>query len=144
MKDKLNKASDNDLMNFSDIADSLYDYIKLTWNANVSPKGYKKFLESYDETNDWDVNHEKMIKDFKGLNDTTASTPSFPLKLEINNVAYDDKEQGRNPLRVLIGAILCHGMEIGEERAKRELKNKFSDRVKFLKIAMKNMEDFVK
>lgn len=141
MKNNVKKVTDNELNSFEKIANSLYDYIKLTWDVNVNPKGYKEFMDSYEEGKGYDeVDNEKIQKEFNGINDTTVCSPPFPFKIEISNVAYDDKEQGRNPLQVLIGAILSYGMTIGEERTKRKLKKEFEDKVKFLKMAMKNLE----
>lgn len=140
MKSKIKEAPDSDVMNFSDIAESLYNYIKLTWDVDVKPKGYKEFIETYDEGKGMgDQDNKKIVEDFTGLDDATASSPSFPFKLEIANVAYDDNEQGRDPLEVLIGAILSHGILIGTEQAKRNTRDNMG-----LNLSINRLKDIVK
>jgi hypothetical protein len=116
MKD-LKSAKLDDLNYFEDIANAVYDYIKKTWKCKVAPKGYKAFTADYEEYDGMEeVDHNAIKKAFKGFDDETAGSPSFPFKIAMPNVAYDDKEQGRNPLRCLIGAVLGYGMAIGKAR----------------------------
>ena len=125
MKD-LKTASLNEVNDFSTIAESIYKYIKKTWKCNVRPKGYKKFLVGYEDYDGMEeLEYNKIEKDFKGFNDATAASPSFPIKIALPHTAYNATNQSRNPLRTLIAAILGHGMIIGEERAKRKVSKSF-------------------
>ena len=113
----LKSAKLDDLNYFEGIANPIYDYIKKTWICKVAPKGYKAFVTDYNEYDGMeDIDNDAITKAFKGYDDVSACSPSFPFKISMPNVAYNDKEQGSNPLRSLIAAILGYGMAIGKAR----------------------------
>ena len=108
-----------ELNDFSAIADSLYNYIKKHWTGSIKPKKYKEFLEDYEDYAGMEeLNTKELEESFKGFIDSTAASFSFPVKTSLPHVAYDDTNQGRCPLRVLISACLSHGLIIGEQRGK--------------------------
>ena len=107
----------DDINNFSTIADAVYNYIMKYWTGTIKPKGYKKFLENYEDYAGMeDIDHAKLEDEFKGFKDGGACSFPFPIKVSLPHVAYDDTNQGRNPLRTLISACLGQGLVIGQKR----------------------------
>jgi len=115
------ETTDDQLDNFSPIAQSITDYVRKHWDCNVKPKGYKEFIEDYEDFDGMEeTDFDGLKNDFKGFNDATAATPSFPIKITLANTAYNDINQGRDTLDTLLGAVLGHGMMVGAERGRRK------------------------
>lgn len=122
MKLTFRNATDEQLNEyFEDKVEHLVKYIKRFWNwKGLKPKGYKKYLENYQDYQDMDTckDHEK----FTGIHDDHTMSNSFPVNCSLPHVAYDDTNQGRDPLKVLIQSCVSWGARLGEETEKRKLK----------------------
>lgn len=107
----------DDVNNFSGIVDSLMTYIKKYWKCDVAPKGYKEFCDDYDDYEGMEeLDEEKLEKEFKGFADSSACSFSFPIKMSLPYIAYDDLGQGRDPLNGLVSNVLAHGLIVGQKR----------------------------
>ena len=132
MKKKLKDCNLDDLSSFSNLCDSLVKHVKKTWNVRaVAPKGYKKYRETYEDFKDMD-NLPDSINKFDGITDEGVSSFDFPTTISMPHIAYNDTNQGRSPLEVLIGACVSYGMKIEQKR--NELENKKVDYFKILDI----------
>lgn len=117
---RLKDCSMKELGNFRIICAPLVKYIRKTWAwKSLKPKRYEKFKRTY-EDHDGDSLSEKQAKKFRGIDDETACSFSFPVKTALPQVCYDDVNQGRDPLHVLISSCVSFGLSIGEERARRK------------------------
>lgn len=112
---RIKDASLEELENFTEIMEPIIDLLRNSWDIDVKPKGYDEYLKS----NDSSYVPEEI--EFKGLINTSSCNPPLPYLLSKPNVAYADKEQGRDPLTELTGALVGYGMAIGERRAKLEM-----------------------
>ena len=115
-------ATKNELMDFSAIMESVLALIEKHWNVKVSPKGYKKFLEDYEEykgmgEDQYDLHQE--FQDLGGIYNASASTPGLPGRIDLPTVAHDDKQQGRSPWQTLAGALFGYGQAIGAAQERR-------------------------
>jgi hypothetical protein len=108
--ENIRESTDREINNFSEILNSLTEFIKDTWKGDIHP------IER---------NHTSK---FKGMSSVTATVPNFPDRLSKQNVALDI-DQGREPIESLISSVLLYGILIGEERNKRKNKKEF-DRLK--------------
>jgi len=144
MKNKtIKEASLDELEDFSEIAGHILQLIKTSWDVDVKPKGYDKYLESYEEYDD------SEIPKFDGLLDVGPSKPDIADSMSLSNVAYGDTQQGRDPLETMVGAILSYGMDVGTQRQKldgdseyfmQNLKDFFSD-IKSGSISRKRLKE---
>jgi hypothetical protein len=110
---RLDECTLDQLKDFTNIVEPLVDYIKETWEGSILPKGYKEFINNYEEYKGMnDVN----IDCFTGFVNDTATSYSFPVATSIPHIAYDDREQGRDPLQMLISSCVSYGMQVQERR----------------------------
>ena len=120
---------------FGKHADALVKYIKKYWNISAVPKGYKEFCKDYIDFKGQDEaanKEQEMLKEFEGHDGDGSMAFSFPMTISLAHTAYDDKCQGRNPLRVLIAAIFSYGMQYGM-RYERVYKNSdMNHRISFI------------
>ena len=118
---KFKEASNDQLDNFSFISETIVNFVKKHWDCVVKPKGYDEFIENYEDFDGMEeLDGEALKEDFKGFNDATSGSMSFPIKIALPHTAYDDKCQGRDSIETLLGAVLGHGMMVGDERRKRK------------------------
>lgn len=115
--------STKDLESHGEACENIHNFLERYWEGveGIQPKDYTKFLEGYsdyDGVDEWEDNERASQEDyFKGFDDSpdgfnlvrTLSTPA---------IAYDDRDQGRNPLRMLISAVMAYGYTRGEAYAK--------------------------
>lgn len=102
----------------------LVKYIKKFWNwKSLAPKGYKKYLSTYEDYQDMDTCKDQDV--FTGLLDGSDMGNSFPVGCSLPYIAYDDTCQGRDPLTVLMQSCVSWGARLNKEIEKRKLeKNK--------------------
>lgn len=101
----------------------LVKYIKKFWNwKSLAPKGYKKYLSTYEDYQDMETckDHEA----FTGLLDSSATGLPFPMACSIPHIAYDDTNQGRDPLTMLMMSCVSWGARLADEQNKRKNKSK--------------------
>jgi len=106
-----------DDLSFDKITNPLVKHIRKFWNwRGLKPKGYKQYLENYQDYQDMDELIESVEK-FKGIEDDTGVCSfSFPYRVSKPHVAYDDTNQGHDPLSVLISSCITYGMLIEQKR----------------------------
>jgi hypothetical protein len=98
--------------------EALLKYLEPTWDIKALPKGYTEYKKNYKDYQGMEELDEKaLLKSFEGHDSTGTLSGSFPLRVSMPHVAYDDVGQGRKPLETLLGAVLGHGIHIGERLA---------------------------
>lgn len=118
MSYKLSDLKDINDFNFSTEAEALYSYFMKNWSIKAKPKGYDKFLETYtDYAGMDDLDEEALQKSFDGHGDAPVTSFPFVTAVSLPHVAYEDTNQGRDPIRCLIASILTHGILIGQRLA---------------------------
>lgn len=121
MKEHVDQAELGKLRNFPALMEPIMEYIRETWEGNLLPKGYEEYLEDYEEYKGMGTRNERKAKNaFNGVSDDGVSYP-FPVRISKPHVAYDDREQGRDPLETLVGAIFAYGLIIGDARTKKKI-----------------------
>lgn len=111
---------------FGDDIAKIIKWLKKYWTGlkALKPKGYKEYLKDYTDYKDMGSQMiQDAIDDYEGWDDGTVTDFSLPEKLTLPHIAYDDTNQGRDPLTMFISAMVQHGFAIGklygsEERAK--------------------------
>jgi hypothetical protein len=112
---KMTEMTENDLR-FEDVVTPLVKWIRKKWNwKGLKPKNYKKYLENYQDYQDME---DLEIKGFEGALNNNVMSFTFPEQTSICHVAYDDKNQGRDPLTVLVSASVNYGMSVHRQRVK--------------------------
>ena len=110
---KMTEMTENDLR-FEDVVSPLVKWIRNKWNwKGLKPKKYKKYLANYQDYQDME---DLEIKDFEGALNNNVMSLTFPEQTSICHVAYDDTNQGRDPLTVLISASVTYGMSVHRRR----------------------------
>jgi hypothetical protein len=126
--------------NFSNEMDAILRFIKKRWNIKAEPKEYRKYIKNYQDYQDMDTLDEKaLLKAFKGHGDGGVCSPPFVTRVSLPHVAYEDKGQGRKPLRTLLGAVLGHGMLLGERIATLDPHSDLGMKMSFAEHAFFNM-----
>lgn len=100
----------------------------------LKPKGWSELAKNYSEYDGMEeFDDQKAKEEFKGTQFELASSYSFEIRIALPHVMYDDKEQGRKPLEVLVGAVLGHACCVSENNNATkmlkelvELKNEYS------------------
>lgn len=113
MNKTVEESSLKELNNFPSLMKSIMEYLDKYWKIKAKPKGYDKYLETYEEYDTEDREYE-----FSGPLDVSASCDEFPERISRSNVAYGDTQQGRTPVYELIGAVFAYGLNIGAQRQK--------------------------
>lgn len=87
-----------------------------SWDIKATPKGYAEFMKNYTDYQGMEeLPEEELIKSFDGCGDGSISTSGLPIRLTREHVGYEDHNQvNGGPLEVLIGALLTHGLVIGQ------------------------------
>lgn len=111
--------STKDLENFDNDCEALATHIEKHWITSLKPKGWdilRAHYKDFDGIQEWNDGpaRKKAIKEFKSFDDSSVVSPCFVDKVCLYHTMYDDVGQGRNPLRVLIGATMTHGHIRGE------------------------------
>jgi len=104
-------------LDYSKHAEILVKFIKKNWDiGKPAPKGYKEFLKNKESDYEGmeELDEEKIMKSFKGFDDSSAGSNAFPIRMSLPHIAYDDTEQGRDPLTMLVSCILTYGMKYGQ------------------------------
>ena len=110
---KMTEMTEHDLR-FEDVVSPLVKWIRKKWNwKGLKPKNYKKYLANYQDYQDME---DLEIKDFEGALNNNVMSLTFPEQTSICHVAYDDTNQGRDPLNVLISASVTYGMSVHRRR----------------------------
>jgi len=114
---KPDTITDMDQLGFSEHVDHLLKWLKKYWNlGRPAPKGYQKFRKNYEDFAGMTPENEKeATENFDGLDDATAGSFCFPIKMSLPHIAYDDVGQGRRPLRMLIAGIFSYGIGYGQK-----------------------------
>lgn len=125
----VDEASWKEVSYFDDLIQPILKLVKDNWDIKAAPKGYQEYRDQYEEYDD--MSDEKFYLDFDGLLDTSASGSPINDKLSMPQVAYDDTQQGRDPLQTLIGAVLSYGIAIGkrQEQTNPNSKTKWKESV---------------
>jgi hypothetical protein len=98
--------------------EAILKYLAPTWDIKAQPKGYTKYRKNHEDYQDMEeLDEEALLKSFEGHDSTGTCSGSFPLRVSMPHVAQDDRGQGRRPLETLLGAVLGHGIHIGERLA---------------------------
>jgi hypothetical protein len=111
MNKTVEESTLKELNNFPGLLDAIIKYLDQYWDIEAKPKGYDKYLKTYQEHDTEDHEYE-----FDGPLDESASCDAFPERISISNIAYSDTQQGRTPLRELIGAVFAYGLNVGAQR----------------------------
>jgi len=135
MRERINKASKNDISDFEELATDIVEFLNKHWDIEVKPKKYDKYLETFEEFEDMDE-ISKYEKDFKGFG-PGGDTLSLPETLSLPNTAYSDVHQGITNLETLVGAILTYGMQIGNRR--QEISSE--DTINLYKLMVENLKN---
>ena len=78
---------------------------------NLKPKGYDAFLEDYiDYDGMEELNERELIDDYDGMDFSALCSGEFPIIVSLPHVAYNDTNQGRKPLQVLVNAIFSQAL----------------------------------
>jgi hypothetical protein len=113
MNKTVEESSLKELNHFPNLMEAIMEYLDKYWDIDAKPKGYDKYLETYEEYNTEDIEYE-----FSGPLDTSASCDPFPYRISRSSVAYGDTQQGRTPTYELLGAVFAYGLNIGAQRQK--------------------------
>jgi hypothetical protein len=118
MSYKLNTLKSHMHFSFGTELEALLKYLASTWDIKAQPKGYTAYRKNHEDYQDMeDLDEEALLKSFDGHDSTGTCSGSFPLRVSMPHVAQDDSGQGRKPLETLLGAVLGHGIHIGERLA---------------------------
>lgn len=83
-------------------------------STKLKPKGWEKFKKNY---HDYDgmsnFDSAKAKKEFGGMH-SGIGCPPFEVRVALPYVMYDDTNQSRKPLEVLVGAVLTHAYVMNE------------------------------
>lgn len=80
---------------------------------DIKPIGWDEFAKNYKDYKGMEtLDFQKLKKEFGGYKFNTGGALSFEVRTSLPHVMYDDKNQGRNPLEVLIGAMVTHAYSI--------------------------------
>ena len=99
---------------------ALCEHLTQHWDGidTLKPKGYDEFLVDYEDFQGIEEFAEKTRPGqeavFNGFDSSSAGGFNFVTNVSLPHVAYDDTNQGRPPLMVLIGACVSYGAIMGE------------------------------
>jgi len=134
---KLKALTDYMKFSFSQEVEALLKYLEPTWETNVKPKGYAAYRKNYKDFQDMEeLDEEALLKSFEGHDSAGTLSSPFPVRVSLPQVAYDDVCQGRKPLETLIGAVLGHGIHIGERLAALNKMSEANTRLSYYSSAM--------
>lgn len=108
------KTNSNESWDYEEICNKILkkvkkDYPEATKARPLNWKFLEKDYKEYDGMEEYNKNiTKKEEKEFKGINSSSAGSYSFPKRISLAQVMYDDKEQFRKPLETLVGAIIGH------------------------------------
>ena len=132
---KSTKELDFNGLDFSKDMKALISFVKARWEglSRLKPKGYKEFCKDYEDYQGMeDESLEDDVKKFKSFDDGTASSFSFPIKVSLPHVAYDDICQGRKPFEVLLSAFMSHGHARGKVFGKHDAINSLKSKLSYV------------
>jgi len=136
---KLNQLQ-YDEINFDKEVKALTKFLSTGWEISAQPKGYAAYLKDYrDYQGMEDLDEEALLKSFEGHDGAGTVSLPFVLQVSLPHVAYDDKNQGRRPLDVLIGAILSYGMLLGKRMAEVDTRSEVHYRMTWLYHACQDL-----
>jgi hypothetical protein len=110
--------------------EAIHEFLLKYWEGleGVQPKDFEEFLKDYcdyDGMEEWDeFCRKRQEDDFKGFDDSGAGSFNLVATLSLPHIAYDHTNQGRNPLRMLISAIMGYGFSRGEIYATERCRKK--------------------
>ncbi len=82
----------------------------------LKPKGYDAAKKNYSDFDGFDKYNEAQADldflSFKGVDSSSAGAGGFHSRISLTATLYDDCCQGRNPIRVFVGAILSHALHV--------------------------------
>jgi hypothetical protein len=137
MSYKLKDLKSDMHFNFGTELKALLKYLATSWDISAQPKGYAKYKKNYKDFQDMEEQDEKaLLKSFDGHDSTGTLSGSFPLRVSMPQVAYDDVDQGCKPLETLLGAVLGHGIHIGERLAALDSRSDANSRLNYYDGAM--------
>jgi hypothetical protein len=113
LADKVNKNWD-----FEEVANEVTAQIKKEFPdaSKLRPKGWKEFKKNYiDYAGMSEFDSRAAKKEFGGMNSGTACSHAFEVKVALPYVMYDEINQNRKPLDVLVGAVLSHAYVLNEK-----------------------------
>lgn len=102
---------------FSELIGPVEKYLEKYWDIDAKPRGYKDFCEDYTDFKGQGEDDDRLLEEFKGINDETATMFAFPIAASLPHIAYDDICQGRNPLMMLISHLIAYGIGYGKKLA---------------------------
>lgn len=108
------KTNSNESWDYEEICNKILKKVKKDYPeaTKARPLGWKalaKDYKEYDGMTEYDqILKKKDEEEFKGIDSSSAGSYSFPKRISLAQVMYDDKEQFRKPLETLVGAIIGH------------------------------------
>lgn len=126
---------------FSGNMEVMIEFVKKRWKGfgHLKPKRYKEFIEDYTDYkgmggDEDDCRIAAAENEYNGFNDETATSFSFPTKVDIAHVAYDDICQGRDPAHTLLSAFMAHGHARGVLYGKKAAMDYFSNHLSYVMV----------
>lgn len=81
--------------------------------SEIFPKGYEAFTADYHEQKGILDLDEASLKDLFDGHDTTFSMANeLPIRLSLPHIAFDDLDQGRPPMKMLLMTLFAQGSEL--------------------------------
>lgn len=118
MEKTIDNAEWKEVSRFDNLIEPIVSLVKDNWDIQAAPKGYQEYRDQYEEYDDMD--DEKYALKFDGLLNTSATSSPINDRLSMPQVAYDDTQQGRDPLQTLLGSVLSYGIAIGRRQEKTD------------------------
>ena len=110
MKKNLSQCTLKHLQKY-DATSAIVKHVRKYWDASVAPKGYAEYKLNYQDYQDMDETIAS-VEDFDGIVDDLTRGLPISTSLSLPHVAYDDTNQGRDPLTVLIGSCIAYGRNL--------------------------------
>ena len=101
---------------YEKVANSITNQIKNDFpdSNKLKPKGWDKFKKNYSDYGGMSkFDSAKAKQEFGGMNSGVGCHP-FEVRVALPYVMYDDVNQSRKPLDVLVGAVLTHAYVMNE------------------------------
>lgn len=108
------------MINYDKITGYLVNFVRKTWDwKGLHPKGWEKRDEIMEDPAQMAKIREEL-KEFNGPDTSTAGSFGAHVRLSLHQVAYDNDEQGRDPLKMLVSSCISYGMVIVDEQMSRK------------------------
>lgn len=130
MKKDLGQVDNENHLTYSTNVEAMVKFFKKFWDIKVRPKGFLKLRRGYSDFDGMEeYDYEPLIKAFKGFNNSTAGSMSFPEQLSVPHVVYNDVCQGRDSLESMIGAIFSYSFQCGAKYQQLKYEKSFKSSI---------------